>query len=414
MRRVDAAVLAELLAAESRLRYSVETEPGARPYLRAWGTAGPVGALGFAVESDVLDVTMVVEPLTCERLDIVDLLAALATVPAAADLAGVRVHTADLLIRYEAHRAGFVSDLRGPLVPGDRPIGPYGGLLDRRDGDGERDAGWLAGEVGRVVTGASVTADRAPRAFGRLARGATAGFGDMARLVVRPAGGAPAFVVAVPIRDDVIAESVALAIDTTLAVRRTFGGAIDHLKTVSFDHAAHGMVKGRYAGMANANASVVHINASFALADDLLDLRRGREASPPKRPSGQVGGPFTAIDGTTAHELWHQMEAAFEARHYADSIQFRRALGEYFGVETIEQVTNGGHARSPDAWRAAYARLGEEVSPYATTNPREATAEMFKFWWCIAGPLPPVIRQFGALLETYFGVDPQPPADRAA
>lgn len=45
-----------------------------------------------------------------------------------------------------------------------------------------------------------------------------------------------------------------------------------------------------------------------------------------------------------------------------------------------------------------------EVSAYATTNPSEATAELFKLWWCTRDDPPPIARFFGELLERYFGV----------
>ena len=49
-------------------------------------------------------------------------------------------------------------------------------------------------------------------------------------------------------------------------------------------------------------------------------------------------------------------------------------------------------------------RLVDEVSEYATTNPREATAEMFKLWWCRDGAPSPVVARFGELIEEFFPV----------
>ena len=43
----------------------------------------------------------------------------------------------------------------------------------------------------------------------------------------------------------------------------------------------------------------------------------------------------------------------------------------------------GWRARTaPVPWQRAHRRIIAEVSRYATTNMREATAEMFKLWWC--------------------------------
>jgi hypothetical protein len=109
------------------------------------------------------------------------------------------------------------------------------------------------------------------------------------------------------------------------------------------------------------------------------------------------------VDGTVAHEWWHQIDAHFQARRYRESIEFRREIGHYFGVETIEHAT-AVQANAPDAWKAAHERVAGEVSSYGGTNPKEATAELFKLWWCNVGEPTPVVRLFGQLLARYFGV----------
>ncbi len=38
------------------------------------------------------------------------------------------------------------------------------------------------------------------------------------------------------------------------------------------------------------------------------------------------------------------------------------------------------------------------MSPYAATAPVEATAEMFKLWWCGSGEYSPIVRRFGELV----------------
>ena len=90
-----------------------------------------------------------------------------------------------------------------------------------------------------------------------------------------------------------------------------------------------------------------------------------------------------------AHELWHVIERSFEARRYRDSIELRRRLGEFLGVATLEYVVR---PRREDAGRgeAAQVQLRDQVSAYATTNPREATAELFQAWWWGSTPRPPV------------------------
>jgi hypothetical protein len=124
-------------------------------------------------------------------------------------------------------------------------------------------------------------------------------------------------------------------------------------------------------------------------------LRSERESG----GSAGVPAPFNQIDATTAHEIWHQMDGAIEARRSMDGIDLRRRLGEALGVETLEQAVNGARPRSPERWKVAHARLVDEVSAYGATAPVEATAEMFKLWWCAVGEPTPIVRRFGELIE---------------
>ncbi len=80
-------------------------------------------------------------------------------------------------------------------------------------------------------------------------------------------------------------------------------------------------------------------------------------------------------------------------------MELRRQLGNYLGVETLEHALKGGTPKAPANWQAAYIRLADEVSPYATTNAREATAELFKLWWCRMGPPSPLVSRFGELVD---------------
>jgi hypothetical protein len=140
------------------------------------------------------------------------------------------------------------------------------------------------------------------------------------------------------------------------------------------------------------------MNASFASLEGLTRMEQLR-AERSSGGSAVVPAPFNQIDGTTAHEIWHQMEGAVEARRSMDGIDLRRRLGEALGVETLEQAINGGRPRAPDAWKVAHERLVNEVSPYGATAPVEATAEMFKLWWCANGAATPIVRRFGELVE---------------
>ena len=108
------------------------------------------------------------------------------------------------------------------------------------------------------------------------------------------------------------------------------------------------------------------------------------------------------LDGVVAHELWHEMESSFMARRYRDSMEMRRQLGAYFDVDTLERAVLGGRPGSPPAWWEAHRRLTTEVSAYAGTTIREATAEMFKQWWCRTGTPTGVVRRFGELVDEFL------------
>jgi hypothetical protein len=44
----------------------------------------------------------------------------------------------------------------------------------------------------------------------------------------------------------------------------------------------------------------------------------------------------------------------------------------------------------------------DEVSLYSTTNAREATAELFRSWWCRGERITPVVARFGDLIDGFF------------
>jgi hypothetical protein len=266
------------------------------------------------------------------------------------------------------------------------------------------------------LPGMTVVASGRPAGWLRSAlRSASAGVPGTVPLTVSDASGAKALWVAVPVGDDVMAESVAMVIDTAMAVRRRFHPLVDRVR-VFFDQPIHGLRTGEIAGLAAAFVRDVHLNPAFARAGELEVFERQRDArranpppgQAPRRPPITVLPPFTRSDSVTAHEFWHQIEFGYESAHYRDSVEFRRALGGYFGVDTLEHVVRGGDGKAPSDWQLAFVRLATEVSGYATTNPKEATAELFTQWWCTAADPPPPARFFGELMARFF-----PAGDRA-
>jgi hypothetical protein len=282
--------------------------------------------------------------------------------------AGVQqIDTRDLLLRFAAREAGFGGALRGPLTRGT--------AANPTD---------LASQVEALLPDTRVRALPHRNRFLRMVADFTSGFGGMTRLLVEPTDGRPSFRVGLPERDDHVAEVVALALDTAFGVHARFGRDAKFVNAISFDHAVHGMAEGKTAGAAHHGTRFIHINASYSFVQGLESMRTD---------SAQVPAPWTSIDGTVAHEMWHMIENAWEAKDYAATIEFRRVIGSWFGQPTLEKVFDVPEAR--------YA-LGTSVSPYGASARLEASAEMFKRWWCGPAPVGSIPERFGALVELYF------------
>lgn len=218
-------------------------------------------------------------------------------------------------------------------------------------------------------------------AGGRATSGLHITAGDAQPLeVLLPRGVSPAF------------EPMVATIATAIEVRRYLGPAADHVTRLSFDHSSHGLAGRSSAGEAGHIFDTFHLNADYIL--DSADER------------------FHAVErlpGVVAHEIWHVTEAALEARRYSAVVGLRRALGERLGVETLERATRGWAPGSASAAsQEAITRLAAEVSDYATTNVKEAVAEMFKQWWTLTEP-PPIVAYFGSLLPALLEIGPGPP-----
>jgi len=264
--------------------------------------------------------------------------------------------TDDAGVRDEARRTGWSGPLRGPLQFDAGPPFPSVGAA-----------------IEALVPGVRVTAGPRVGVVGRVIRSALAGRTDTVEVVVHDTTEDGHFRLRYPDRADLFAEAVARAVDVAVAMHGRFGPAVGHVRLVAIDSGPQGFNTGHVAGVAAPTVGDVHLNASLCL--------------PPE-------GRATSIDETTAHEFWHQVELGFNARRYRESIEFRRQLGAYFGVETLE--------RAVDRPGAARDRLIAEVSAYAATNTLEATAEMARLWWTSRADPPPVARHFGEVVDRFF------------
>jgi hypothetical protein len=277
----------------------------------------------------------------------------------------------DPLVREEARRLGCGGALRGPLVPGA-----------------------AEGVLGSTATAVSVLLPTCDVREGRaLFRPPDLRITDVGHRGVR---------VRLPRNVELMAEPIAAAADTALAVKARFGRAAAGIDALSFDHGGVALATGDVSGLAEGASGVVVLTPNFVSADLLAEERRTRaQVNRRSRPAPADDVPCRAIDEVVAHECWHYLDAEIRVSG-SDYVAFNAALGEALGVDSLELALRGRERDAPEPWRAAHARLVSEVSAYAATSPREATAEMFSRWWCGEGRSPGVVATFGELVERTF------------
>ena len=290
----------------------------------------------------------------------------------------------DALVRFEARTAGWAGGLREPLTRPTSASAPAATGPPQASADDARIA-----VIAAMLPGTEVR---------------RAGFGRrVLTLRITDGGGRTKIRVKLPDRDDVMPETIASAVDTTLAVKRRFGRMASGVRALAFDHGGGQFADGSVAGSAESGTGTIFLNTNLAFADDLVAQRLRMAAEGARGVSAVVPPPFTALEGVVAHELWHNLDATIQTTPGV-YFEFNRALGEELDVATFEYALRGAETAAPPEWRAAHARIVQEVSVYATTNMREATAEMFKLWWCSRpeAPPPPLVVCFGALVDRYY------------
>jgi hypothetical protein len=365
-----------------------------------WADGIKIGSVRLALSESVAKMAVEFDSGQLLEEDIADLVVVTVEQAKRQGATTIEFHSESFLLRHVARRLGFGGGLRVPLearvdnVAVSVPLDDGGPTLDRH----ER-LEWMIAALRDF--GIEALAARPNLAFGRLIKRLVGGVGDMMEVIIERAPGC-SFIVSLPNRSDLMPEAVALAGDTTTSVLNRFPDQAFGVKFVHFDRATHGMKAGRHAGVTEGSAPSVHLNIGFVAAQESLGMWNKRASRPGGSTSARPPSPFTAVDATLSHELWHKIESVFEAHHYTSSIAFRCQLGHHLGVETLEHAVKGGTANAPATWQAAHRRLIDEVSPYAATNRREATAELFKLWWCRAGATTPVVARFGELLDEFF------------
>ena len=349
----------------------------------------PVGSMVARMGPDDALVVAVDWLLLADRAQAKDLLATFAELARHAGKTAVVVDTVDEPTRLLARATGYSGGLREPLH---RDLnGPDAGTEPPLPLDADR----LLRDVSAFVP--ELTVEIRAKGWTRLG-------GRPPRLIdvvaSHPALRRPV-TLRMPNRPDAIPEAVAEILDTAVGVLRRF--PVD-IHRISCETGSYDLASGQHAGETFPNVGMVYLSSSYLLADDFERAQRAWiERNPGLRRRRLAAPPHSSIDGITAHELWHRIEDAY---HQADWIAIHRALGAELGVETLEQALRGGSPDAPAAWQHAYQRVVDEVSRYATTNPREAKAEMFMQWWCRSDHPSPLVARFGEVIE------PALPADR--
>jgi hypothetical protein len=380
---------------------TVELRPvdGQSDVFDVWAYGTPVGAVSLGLSGSVARVAVRVDVAPTMQEGLVAVIMAVVQRSIDVGATDVEFHGTSLLLRHEARRLGFRGPLHAPLQARAADVAvPVTTDADDAGGGPDDRARWLAVALDDV--GVMATPARRARPLGRLAKRLAGGVGNPLELVCEWTPGR-SFTISVPDRPDLMPEPIALAATTTANVFHRFSDFAAAVAVVRFDHGQYGLKEGHYAGVAAGSDPSIYLAVDFVAAEDALATLRSNE-----RGEGTItpGAPaaYTPVEAVVAHELWHRIEFVFEARHYRSSLDFRRQLGEALGVDTLEHALKGGAASAPPPWQAAHRRLIDEVSAYATTNVREATAEMFKLWWCRGETCSAIVARFGELLDVYF------------
>jgi hypothetical protein len=390
------------LTADIVLVMTVELRPpaGANDLFEAWADGIKIGLVRLAVTDPVAKMAVQLEtgPLLVE--DVSDLVVAMVKQAKEDGATDAEFCGESLLLRHVARQLGFRGGLRVPLEAKVDNVAAPVLFNDRAQTiDRHERVEWLIAALHDV--GVDALAARPNLAFGRLMKRLVGGVGDTLEVIIEWAPGR-SFIVSMPDRWDLMPEAIALAGDMTTSVLNRFPDQAFAVKFVYFDRATYGMKAGRHAGVTEGSAPSVHLNVGFVAIEESLTMMSKRADNAGRSTSARPPSPFFAVDGTVAHELWHKIESVFEAHHYKSSIAFRRQLGLHLGVETLEHAIKGGSKNAPTPWKTAHRRLIDEVSSYAATSPREATAEMFKLWWCRNGAATPMVARFGELIDEFL------------
>ena len=205
-----------------------------------------------------------------------------------------------------------------------------------------------------------------------------------------------------PDRSDLMPEVVAAALDTAFAIRRRYGRMAvgcahdHHRRRRGWDRRPHdGGVDARgFRHHLPRDQPGVRRRARRPTGSVAVAGGRCRRRCPAPGSTSTASSPTRS--GTTWTPRWRRRRGCTSSSTApsARSSEWRRSSTRSAGV-TPARPSPG----APDSVGSS-----PRCRLYATTNMREATAELFKLWWCASpqSPPAPLVARFGALLDRYY------------
>ncbi|MBK5288930.1 MAG: hypothetical protein JJE46_10725 [Acidimicrobiia bacterium] len=351
-----------------------------------------VGVVEWATGTDVLAASIV----TVRSFGLVgsDVDAALALIADAADRSGARqvaLDVRDPLVRAIARANGYSGGLRSVLgwSPSSGPIAATEQFDDART---VARLEQLLPEVRITVSSGSFLA----RSVRRLETGRS-----LTRIVTATRGSEPVSAMA-SVGPDLMIESLAAALDTLLVLADRIPQLARSLPRIVFGTSGRDMATGRVSGAAG--GSRVWLNPAHVDRAAYEELARipqpGAPGGAPRRPPRQPHTGFLPVDSVVAHEIGHVVDERARSGRWSSSTEFRRAVGEALGVESVEMALLGARPGAEPERVRAYEDLVEQISAYATTSAVELFAEIFAAWR--EDSEVPVVRAFARLMESRY------------
>ena len=186
-----------------------------------------------------------------------------------------------------------------------------------------------------------------------------------------------------------------------------YAASVEH---IYFDRAMRELMGHDYSGVAEGSTPSIRLHVGFVSVGAFLEMLRARTGDdarrgPRRRRRRKDPGRGAALHGAGRHRGPRAL-APDRERLRGPALPGLHGLPAPAGGGprggTLEHARPGGGGGGPPQWRAAHDRLVDQVSAYAGTNTHEASAEMFKLWWCGGPSVSPLVGFFGRLVDEFL------------